>query len=212
MLDVHAPHGKLHGIKDFFLHLFTITLGLLIALSLEGWVESAHHRHLAQEAEDGLRTEIAHNAQQIGTIRQNIENGQKQLETDVKALEEMRAHPHAKRETLKLGVDVESLDNISWKTAQNTGAIAYIPYRDAQSFSDIYLGQDEYWKEGTAYLEDIGSASSLFIAHPGHWNPSPAQIDMVTDRIGKAQWDLNVLHSSVDQLDRAYKAFESKNK
>ena len=55
MLDVHAPHDKMHGFKDFLLHLATITIGLLIALSLEGCVEWRHHRHLVQEAEEGLR-------------------------------------------------------------------------------------------------------------------------------------------------------------
>ena len=39
MLDVHPPHEKMHGFKDFLLHLLTITIGLLIALGLEGCVE-----------------------------------------------------------------------------------------------------------------------------------------------------------------------------
>ena len=39
MLDVHPPHEKMHGFKDFLLHLFTITIGLLIALGLEGYAE-----------------------------------------------------------------------------------------------------------------------------------------------------------------------------
>jgi hypothetical protein len=30
MLDVHPPHEKIHGFKDFLLHLLTITIGLLI--------------------------------------------------------------------------------------------------------------------------------------------------------------------------------------
>ena len=51
MLDVHAPHTRMQGFKDFFLHLFTITIGLLIALSLEGCVERQHHRELVAEAE-----------------------------------------------------------------------------------------------------------------------------------------------------------------
>jgi len=34
MLDVHPPEEKIHGFKDFLLHLFTITVGLLIALAL----------------------------------------------------------------------------------------------------------------------------------------------------------------------------------
>ena len=37
MLDVHPPHEKMHGFKDFLLHLLTITIGLLIALGLEGY-------------------------------------------------------------------------------------------------------------------------------------------------------------------------------
>jgi hypothetical protein len=53
MLDVHAPHQRMQGIKDFVLHLLTITIGLLIALSLEGCVERHNHRELVREAEDG---------------------------------------------------------------------------------------------------------------------------------------------------------------
>lgn len=70
MLDVHAPHG----LSDFFLHLFTITIGLLIALSLEGCVEWQHHRHLVREAEAALHDEIENNAKQVANIRQQVQN------------------------------------------------------------------------------------------------------------------------------------------
>jgi len=40
-MDVHPPHGAIHGWRDFFVHLIVITLGLLIALGLEGIVEWA---------------------------------------------------------------------------------------------------------------------------------------------------------------------------
>ncbi len=33
MLDVHAPHETVHGWRDFFTHIATITIGLLIALA-----------------------------------------------------------------------------------------------------------------------------------------------------------------------------------
>ena len=55
MLDVHAPEHRIHGTRDFFLHLFTITIGLLIALGLEASVEALHHRHQRQEAETLIR-------------------------------------------------------------------------------------------------------------------------------------------------------------
>ena len=51
MLEVHPPSEPVHGWRDFFIHLATITIGLLIALSLEGCVEFWHHRSLVHEAE-----------------------------------------------------------------------------------------------------------------------------------------------------------------
>ena len=63
MLDVHAPHDRMEGWRDFLLHLLTITIGLLIALSLEGLVDWRHHRHLVHEAETNLHGEIVRNAQ-----------------------------------------------------------------------------------------------------------------------------------------------------
>jgi hypothetical protein len=42
VLDVHPPHEPVHGWRDFFVHPATITIGLLIALSLEGCVEWRH--------------------------------------------------------------------------------------------------------------------------------------------------------------------------
>src|SRR5664279_1235216 len=35
MLDVHPPTAAIHGWKDFFVHIATITIGLLIAIGLE---------------------------------------------------------------------------------------------------------------------------------------------------------------------------------
>ena len=35
MLDVHPPHEVTHTWKDFFIHIATIVVGLLIAIGLE---------------------------------------------------------------------------------------------------------------------------------------------------------------------------------
>jgi hypothetical protein len=41
-MEVHPPHAPLHSWKDFWIHLGTITIGLLIAISLEQSVEALH--------------------------------------------------------------------------------------------------------------------------------------------------------------------------
>jgi hypothetical protein len=44
MLDVPAPHQSVHTWKDFFVHIATISVGLIIAIS-EQTVEYVHHLH-----------------------------------------------------------------------------------------------------------------------------------------------------------------------
>ncbi len=57
VIDVHAPHGGVHTWKDFWIHLGTITLGLLIAISLEQTVVWMHERHERHQLEADLREE-----------------------------------------------------------------------------------------------------------------------------------------------------------
>jgi hypothetical protein len=41
VIDIHPPHQAAHSWRDIFVHLATITVGLFIALSLEGCVVAA---------------------------------------------------------------------------------------------------------------------------------------------------------------------------
>jgi len=62
-MEVHPPHGGIHSWRDFWIHLGTITVGLLIAISLEQsveWMHRIHERHVLQhdlreEAEKNIR-------------------------------------------------------------------------------------------------------------------------------------------------------------
>jgi hypothetical protein len=49
MLDVHPPHETVHTWKDFFIHIATICVGLLIAVGLEQTVEAVHHHHQREQ-------------------------------------------------------------------------------------------------------------------------------------------------------------------
>ena len=60
MLDVHVPHPT-HSWKDFFIHIATITVGLLIAIGLEQTVEAIHRNHQRHQLEANLRAECVRN-------------------------------------------------------------------------------------------------------------------------------------------------------
>jgi hypothetical protein len=61
VIDVHAAHGGIHTWKDFWIHLGTITLGLLIAIGLEQSAEWVHHRYQRHTLEEDLRQEGSSN-------------------------------------------------------------------------------------------------------------------------------------------------------
>lgn len=61
MLDVHPPHSSAHNWRDFFIHIATICIGLLIAIGLEQAVEALHHHHQRVRLEEDMRAEAEQN-------------------------------------------------------------------------------------------------------------------------------------------------------
>jgi hypothetical protein len=61
MLDVHARHEALHTWKDFFIHIATIVIGLLVAIGLEQTVEWVHRRHQLRAAREQISIELEQN-------------------------------------------------------------------------------------------------------------------------------------------------------
>jgi hypothetical protein len=209
MLDVHPPHERMHGFRDFVLHLVTITIGLLIALGLEGCMEWQHHRHLVHEAEAGLGGEIGRNSKTVAALQKQIKDQQMQLDDDLATLAQMRAHPAASHQQVTFTFAMHSFDDVAWKTAQTTGAFAYMPYDDANTYSNIYGVQDEVVRVEHQAVEDVMSSASFISTQSDNWQPTPAQIDEITDRIGLLRMRLLLLNSIVEALDKTYQKFES---
>jgi hypothetical protein len=65
MLDVHPPHHAARSWTDFFIHLATITAGLLIAIGLEQSVEALHNLHERHQLEADLQREGEKNVDTI---------------------------------------------------------------------------------------------------------------------------------------------------
>lgn len=207
MLDVHPPHGSMHGARDFFLHLFTITVGLLIALGLEGCVERQHQRHLVHEAEAGMRREIGENATRISSLRKQVADQHKQLDGDIDVLKRAKAHPGATHEQVTFTFRMQGFDDLTWKTAQTTGALALMPYGDATTYSGIYDEQDELLREQREIVVDVMRAASIIVTQDSGEQPTAAQVDTTLERIGMVQLRLLLLNSYIDNLDSAYRKF-----
>ncbi len=164
MLDVHPPHSKIHGIREFLIHILTITVGLLIATQIESFVEWRHHTHLAEEARASLRDEIRENLQDLKDTDSALKDWRKQVNANMDAMENIRQHPHdpaAQKASLTIGSHGMTLRNTAWRTAESTGALAYMPYAEAQRYAHIYEAQSRLLSMQQQPGEDAARAFGL---------------------------------------------------
>jgi hypothetical protein len=136
--DIHPPEEAAHSWRDIFIHLATITVGLFIALSLEGCVEWQHHRHLVHEARANIRSEIKDNQKDLKNALDQIHKEQTQVKTDIEALEKLKQNPEAQGLSVVLHLSSSALANASWNTAHETGAFSFMGYPEVKKYAEVY--------------------------------------------------------------------------
>jgi len=160
VIEVHAPHEPIHTWKDFWIHLGTITVGLLIAISLEQSVEKLHQLHERHELEAALRTEAQHN-KEVGEVNfagydeemawlQGIhEDIGVMLATRGKANLPVRVpHFHAQfANGEKFGTTGSVFETVVWDTADEDNRLVLLPDDEARAYSM------QYHYVGARYLE-----------------------------------------------------------
>ena len=156
-MDVHAPHQPIHGVKDFFLHLLTITVGLLIAVGIEGCVALHHEHTLVKEARASIREEIEHNVKSMTDAVKTIEANKAEIKKDIDTLTNIQQHPKDKslqNADIKANFNIQGIHEAAWKTAQSTGALAYMPHQEVQRYTDIYEAHHAFLTQQDKILED----------------------------------------------------------
>jgi hypothetical protein len=209
VLDVHPPHEPIFGWRDFFIHLATITIGLLIALSLEGCVELWHHRSLVHEAEASMQIEIDANARDLQGALNDVRREQDLLKKDIAVMKKILANPKVpNNEEMRVDFRIRTFADVSWKTAESTGALSYMPYERAQEYANIYSAQNEIREAEHQAVRDTVLSIAPFLNLKKHdVNPGGEEAVKIVDRLEVLQGQLMFLESLIKGLDGEYKKF-----
>ena len=204
-------HGKRHGLRTFLFEIFTVTVGLFIALALNDLVEWHSHRQLVRTAESSLRNEIQSNRGTVVALRKQIAAEQQQMHDDLAVLARMRAQldapgspPH-----VKLGFQFRILGfgDTAWRTAQTTGAFGFMPYQDVAAFSDIYDTQNTVFQAQQQAVDGMLKAAAIVVTKPQGASMTRDEIDETARRIGEVKMRLFYLGDLVDALDLSYREY-----
>jgi hypothetical protein len=200
-MDVHPPHGRIHGWQDFLVHLLTITIGLLIALTLQGVVEWIHHRHLVHEARASISREMTENHQLLATDLTRIQQDETRILADIKTLVALRSGGKLEHGSLEYHVQWSSFDDSAWRAAETTGAFNYMDYQTARALADIYDQQRLISSRGVQIFDAQSRAvSPVFISgDPNQMSKEETQLTL--QRSADLLLDLRALEQLLTQFD-----------
>jgi hypothetical protein len=176
MLDVHPPEHGIHGVRDFFLHLFTITVGLLIAIGLEQSVEVMHHRHQRHEAEAMIRQELQANRKVVRDSAPQLKQEIDSMTSVLYTLEALSAgKPQLPLKVADLAFREGPMQDSAWRTANSTGVLSYMDYGEVGNFSDAYKEQDQLQAMEELTLNDYLELVPILSNHDKDMTPERAK-------------------------------------
>ncbi len=153
MLDVHPPPHAAHGWRDFFIHIATIVIGLLIALGLEQSAEGIHHRRQLSETRDAIAEERAANERQFATTTDMFRRETKRFQTNLAVLQYLQQHPGAAPDTwpgqISWHAFITTFSTAAWQSAQNLGVTARMAPPDVRQLEHLYHSLNVVQTSGT---------------------------------------------------------------
>jgi hypothetical protein len=208
-LDVHPPHEPIRSWKDFTLHLVTITIGLLIALTLQAAVESLHHRHMVKEARANLRREIVENQRLYTENLRSLQTKLVQLEQNIEQLRELRAGKSPEHFDLQWNFGWNGFIESAWMSARDTGAIGYMQPEVIEEYSGLYRQQTFVNEEAVSILFDQAKAAAPLLTAKNRKDPKellPGDIQAMLLSAAEFEGRVTTLQSTMKTLDVDYTA------
>jgi hypothetical protein len=211
MLDVHPPHHAANSWRDFFIHIVTIVIGLLIAIGLEQTVEHFHHRHQVAETREALRVERENNRTLLAKQTVYFRRETAALQNNLDVLLYLQRHPGTPQTQLP-GIltwhsALTGFSDAAWITAQQSSITALMPHAEVEAYAALYAQFHLINQENAAYWTAVSNALQYSTQDPDPSHLSPAglanEIDLTRNALIK-----HLQHGvAMNDLSEAYPDF-----
>jgi hypothetical protein len=181
-MDVHVPHQPLHTWKDFWIHLGTITVGLLIAIGLEQSVEKLHHLHQRHQLEEDLHAEAEKNLKIMDDDYTYLDADMTWLSAYRDDVDTMRASggkinlPY-RRFYPPQGLFVTIPSSSAWTAASESELTALLPREEVKMYDRVYFELKSYDDSYERKVEDTRK-ELIFEARFAHVTLGPYEPDL----------------------------------
>jgi hypothetical protein len=211
MLDVHPPHYPTHTWKDFFIHIATIVVGLLIAIGLEQIVEHIHQHYELRELRESLDRELEANRRDIQQDVRDWRWEMAELQNDLMVLHFIRQHPGVAQADLPGDLlflpSPKLIEAGVWDSAQQKGILTLMPVEETNRHAIMYAFLKEMARQGGEAYAAFNDAGRFDVDDGNPTHLSPAELDQVIQLVQVALqkqitegYTLALLHSAFPDL------------
>ncbi|MGD0647396.1 MAG: hypothetical protein ABR971_05330 [Acidobacteriaceae bacterium] len=177
MLDVHPPHNPTHTWRDFFIHIATIVLGLLIAIGLEQLVEYFHHRHQLYEAREAIHIELEVNTRLLDAILSATRDAQTSMQRNIRLLQSPAREHKTPTTALEYPWGIPYPRSNAWQDAKASGAVNYMTTSERAETDYIYGDLDLAEHFAMSWLQQNNITAAIARSAPtiGQLSPQARQ-------------------------------------
>ena len=184
MLDVHPAHHAASSWKEFFIHIATIVLGLLIAVGLEQAVEYFHHRREVAEVREELRGEREANKKSFMSETTHWRWETAELENNLMVLAYLQKHPGTPDEKLPGSLvwfhESTNPSQAVWDAAKTSGVTSLMNREEVEQYEDTYNQLKKIDDARSLTWDGMNDASRYELTDNRLSHLSPAQIGEIT--------------------------------
>lgn len=211
MLDVHPAHHAATGWKEFFIHIATIVVGLLIALGLEQIVETIHNHHELREVRRELDDERETNRQAMAKNTKYWRWETVEMQNNLMVLTYLKSNPGTPEEqlpgSLVWSYIHEPHSEVAWEAAKTSGVTKFMGHEEIERYEDAYNKLKQVDDARVLAWNALTDASRYQFTDSNLSHLSPAQIDELIALMQTAltkQWQEGVM---LENLAAKYKDY-----
>lgn len=205
-MEIHAPHEPILSVKEALIHLGIVTIGILIALSLEGLVEWQHHRHLIAEANENITHELEDNEREVRSFLSAVPTLRADETAIIRFIDAALAHHAPQHGQLTLNFIRSDISTASWTTAQTMGALGLMNYQDVKRYAAVYELQGEFMRLQSRTIDSVISAMTVFAQNEEPDKLPAADLQAEREKLLNVMSELEAEKQTGQALDKRYQS------
>jgi hypothetical protein len=170
-----------HTWRDFFIHIATIVIGLIIAVSLEQSVERVHEHYELRETRHALVEEREANRGLMEKNQTHWLQTFRELHSNLETLSYLRSHPGTKQADLPAELDWNQMSFLElhavWAAAEQNGIVHHMPLDEANRYQDFYEGLRIIGQQSLAAWDAVNDAARFNLVDPDPTHLTPAELE-----------------------------------